>query len=78
MKRRKQPHIVGFMSALACHDGYVMVQLQAVLSCGQADSLMLLCPGAARELALKLWDGARAAEVESRRLAVLAENQEVG
>ena len=78
MKRRKQPHIVGFMSALTQHDGKVMVQLQTVLSCDHADSLMLLCPQAARELALKLWDGARAAEVESRRLEVLAENQEVG
>ena len=68
MTRRKQPRIIGFMSALAWDDGDVMVQMQAVHACGHADSLMLLCPQAARELALKLWDGARAAEVESRRL----------
>jgi len=68
MNRHEQPRIVGFMSALSWHDDSVMVQLQAVLSCGHADSLMLLSPQAARDLALKLWDGARAAEVESRRL----------
>lgn len=73
MKRQKSPCIVGFMIAMAQHDGDVMVQLQAVHAGGHADSLMLLSPGAARELALKLWDGSRAAEVEERRLAVQIE-----
>ena len=69
MNRSEQLGTVSFMSALAQHHGDVMVQVQAVLGNGHARSLMLLCPQAARDLALKLWDGARAAEVEERRLA---------